>query len=382
MKKYVKVVFDRKNIASKTGTGKIEICCYLSREERKWETVGTSTPDAWEVAAQNRNILAKVKHYEEVIKAMQMLNEEMTVENFNNHVMVEASKQKAGDSNIFNGNDLRQSFVEFCRESLAKEDLAKNSIKNFNVVFDAVEESGILNTLADLTSTNVIAFDAWLHRQNNKSDYTIHGYHKKIHKYTRQLWRLEMISSDPYDHVKFPKGCNKERIPLIEGELIKMREAKFTGHLENARDLFIFMAYTGLAYCDMKEFDYSTMTEQHTDYCYIDGSRMKTGSKFFTPILPPAMEVLKKYNFKLHVISNQKINDYCDIIKERLNINKSITCHIARHSFATLMLSYGIPMEQVQRMLGHKNITTTQIYGKILKANVEKNVTQKLKDLK
>ena len=109
---------------------------------------------------------------------------------------------------------------------------------------------------------------------------------------------------------------------------------------------------------------------------------MKTGSKFFTPILPPAMEVLKKYDFKLHVISNQKINDYCDIIKERLNINKSITCHIARHSFATLMLSYGIPMEQVQRMLGHKNITTTQIYGKILKANVEKNVTQKLKDLK
>jgi len=138
MKKYVKVVFDRKNVASKTGTGKIEICCYLSREERKWETVGTSTPDSWEVAAQSRNILAKVKHYEEVIKAMQMLNEEMTVENFNNHVMVEASKQKAGDSNIYNGNDLRQSFVEFCRESLAKEDLAKNSIKNFNVVFDAV----------------------------------------------------------------------------------------------------------------------------------------------------------------------------------------------------------------------------------------------------
>ena len=191
-----------------------------------------------------------------------------------------------------------------------------------------------------------------------------------------------MISSDPYEHVKFPKGSNKERVPLIEEELVKMREAKLTGHLENARDLFIFMAYTGLAFCDMKEFDFNTMTEEHSDYTYIDGSRMKTGSKFVTPILPPAMEVLKKYNYNLHVISNQKINDYCDIVRERLGISKKVTCHIGRHTFATLMLSYGIPMEQVQRMLGHKNITTTQIYGKILKANIEKSVTQKLQGLK
>ena len=67
---------------------------------------------------------------------------------------------------------------------------------------------------------------------------------------------------------------------------------------------------------------------------------------------------------------------------ERLGINKQVTCHIARHSFATLILSYDIPMENLKRMLGHKNIAVTQIYGKILKSNVEKNVTKKLKKLK
>ena len=109
---------------------------------------------------------------------------------------------------------------------------------------------------------------------------------------------------------------------------------------------------------------------------------MKTGSKFFTPILPPAMAVLKKYDKKLPVISNQKMNDYLHLIQADLKINKEITCHIARHSFATLMLTYGIPMEQVQRMLGHKNITTTQIYGKILKKSVEDQVEKLVVNLR
>lgn len=382
MKQNVKVVFDRKNQAAKTGTGKIEICVYLNRDERKWETVGSSDVESWEVAAQSRNILVKVKHYEQIISAMKMLGEDMTIENFNKHVFQAKAPSKPEEHVLHNGNDLRQSFVAFCREHLEKEGLAKNSVKDHKVVFNAVEESGILNTFADLTKANVIAFDAWLRRQNNKSDYTINGYHKKVRKYTKILWRLEMISSDPYEYVRFPKGSNKERVPLVEDELVKIRQAECSGRIERSRDLFIFMAYTGLAYCDMAVFNFSTMTEAHSDYTYIDGSRLKTGSNFFTPILPPAMDVLKKYNYKLPVISNQKINDYLDILRERLGINKKVTCHIARHSFATLILSYDLPIENLKRMLGHKNITTTQIYGKILKSNVEKNVSTKLKNLK
>ena len=382
MTKHVKVIFDRRKTAAKVGTGFIDICVYLKAGERKFEIVGSSTPSEWEVAAQSRNILVKVKHYEQIISAMKMLGEDMTIENFNKHVFQAKAPSKPEEHVLHNGNDLRQSFVAFCREHLEKEGLAKNSIKDHKVVFNAVEESGILNTFADLTKANVIAFDAWLRRQNNKSDYTINGYHKKVRKYTKILWRLEMISSDPYEYVRFPKGSNKERVPLVEDELVKIRQAECSGRIERARDLFIFMAYTGLAYCDMAVFNFSTMTEAHSDYTYIDGSRLKTGSNFFTPILPPAMDVLKKYNYKLPVISNQKINDYLDILRERLGINKKVTCHIARHSFATLILSYDLPIENLKRMLGHKNITTTQIYGKILKSNVEKNVSTKLKDLK
>jgi site-specific recombinase XerD len=85
------------------------------------------------------------------------------------------------------------------------------------------------------------------------------------------------------------------------------------------------------------------------------------------------MEVLQRYNFQLPKLSNQKANDYLHLIESRLGINKSMTFHVARHSFATLSLSHDVPIEKVARMLGHTDIKTTQIYAKILKTTVEKH---------
>ena len=249
MTKHVRVIFDRRKKAAKVGTGFIDICVYLKEGQRKFEIVGSSTPEEWEVVAQDRKIQAKVKHYELIINAMKQLNEEMTIANFNQHVFQDASPKKPEEKVLYNGTDLRQSFVEFCRDHMEHENLAKNSIKDHNVVFNALEASGILKTFADLTKANVIAFDTWLRSQKNKSDYTIHGYHKKVKKYTKLLWQLEMIAQDPYQYVKFPKGSNKERVPLMENELIKLRQAECTGRIERARDLFIFLSSPQLWMC-------------------------------------------------------------------------------------------------------------------------------------
>ena len=381
MKKHVRLVYDRKKVSAKTGTGKIELSVYLQEGERKWITVGEASPETWMTVAESRSITSKMIHFEEIIKSMELLHEDMTIDNFCRHAEIDELSINKGKV-MFNGNDLRQSFVKFCRDHLEQENLAKNSIKDTNVVLNAVEASGILKTLADLTKANVFAFDAWLRRQKDKSDYTIHGYHKKVKKYTKILWQLEMIASDPYQYVKFPKGSNKERNPLNEKELLKIRNLKCSGHLERARDRFIFMAYTGLAFCDMDLFDFDTMTEERKDYTYIDGERLKTGSKFFTPILPPAMDVLKKYDYKLPKITNQKLNEYCHVIESLCEIHKPVTCHIARHSFATLMLYYGFTLEEVKKMLGHKDIKTTQIYAKLSTKMLEDSVKKKLKKLK
>ena len=116
------------------------------------------------------------------------------------------------------------------------------------------------------------------------------------------------------------------------------------------------------------------MTEKLQGCYYIDGKRVKTGHTFFTPILPPAMDVLKKYDYQAPKLSNQKANDYLHVIEAQIRINKPLTMHVARHSFATLLLANDVPMENVSRMLGHTNIKTTQIYSHILKTTIERHV--------
>ena len=375
MIKNIKVIFDRKKTAAKTGSGKIDIRIYLKEGERKFETVATATPDNWELVAQGKAIQTKLKHYEQIINAMMLFNEDMTIENFNKHIYQSNVPTEPDSTHMYNGHDQRQSFYEYCYNySKVNEKLADSTWKHIKTVFDKLEESGIIKTFADLTPVNIRAFDTWLHAQGDKGDVTIYGYHKRIKKYTRILWQNEMIAVEPYAHCKFNRGKSKERNPLNEKEIIKIRDAKYEGRLDRARDLFIFMAYTGLAYCDMAVFDYETMTEKIGKITYIDGERLKTGSKFFTPILPPAMDVLKKYDYKLPVITNQKLNDYLLLIETDLKIKKRVSCHVARHSFATLMDVHDVPLEKIKRMLGHKDIRSTQIYAKISKKNVSDQV--------
>lgn len=384
MKKRVKVVFDRKGSVAKTGYGKIELCIYLQAGERKYETVGTATSESWEVAAQEKNVVAKIKHYEQIISAMELLGEDLTIKNFSNHVFASESKETENSDNkyMFMGQDQRRSFPEFINDYMNKEGLSDGTTKHIKVVVDSLNNANMLQTFYDLTPANLIKYDDYLHAQGNKTMSTIWGYHKRLKKYTRILWRDQMIPSNPYDHVQFKRGKHKERRPLNEDELLKMREAKLSDKLSRVRDLFIFMAYTGLSYVDMCSFDFTTMTEKKGNHYYIDGARVKTGSKFFTPILPPAQAVLDRYNNQLPIISNQKLNDYLHVIQEKLDINKPITCHVARHSFATLLLTYDFPIDKVARALGHKDIKTTQVYAKILKKPMVEHTEQLVTEIR
>lgn len=91
------------------------------------------------------------------------------------------------------------------------------------------------------------------------------------------------------------------------------------------------------------------------------------------------MNVLKKYKRKLPIISNEKYNDYLHVVESHLGLNKPLTSHVARHTFATTVaLAHDVPIESVSKMLGHKDIKTTQIYAKVLKSTIERNVMQKM----
>lgn len=370
-KDLVDVVFDRRKQYAKKGVAYLEVMVYLGRTGRRYITVCTSTPDTWEKDAKSEETLELMSKCRKILSAMEVLGEGMTKENFNKHFLGEDDVEAQQTEEETKAN---KDFIAYCEQALAAEDIAIGTRKHKQVVIDALIRYGKILTYADLTAKNLMAFDKWLHN-GERTDVTIFGYHKRLKKWVSELARTEEIKTNPYDLVSFNRGKCKERQPLLESELKMMRDAKLEPKLERVRDLFIFSAYTGLAFCDTQAFDYEKMTLTEGNMTFIDGSRIKTDTKFFTPILSPAMEVLKKYNFHLPHLSNQKANDYLHLIQQLLGFKKNLTFHVARHSFATLALAHDVPIENVARMLGHEDIRTTQIYAKILKTTIERHAT-------
>ena len=370
----IDVLFDRRKLYEKKGFGYLEVRVYFARRDVRYVTVGTSTPETWEADAKSAEVLSTIKECEKVIAAMEVLGEPLTKDCFNKHFFDEGDEPEPEEVEV--DERPNKDFIAFCEQALAAEDLREGTRKHKRVVIDAVIRFGKLKTYGDLTPKNIQAFDKWLHN-GERSDVTIYGYHKRLKKWVGELARLEEIPRNPYKIVSITRGKCKERQPLLESELKKMRDADFDGNmkLERVRDLFIFSAYTGLAFCDTQAFDYKSMTVQEGNMTFIDGSRIKTDTQYFTPILAPAMEVLKKYDFKLPHISNQKANDYLHLIQAQLGIKKPLTFHVARHSFATLALAHDVPIENVARMLGHEDIRTTLIYAKVLHTTIERHAS-------
>lgn len=376
MANYVKVVFDRRKSAAKTGKGKVELSVLLANRQRKYVGVMDIAPTEWPAALEYPKVLAEVAKYEKIRAAMDVLGEPITLETLNKHLGVETKneesiaekKEKKAKQQASNA-----SFLDFMIDSINKEKQAYGTLQKKRTVVDALRKYGKIKKMSDLTPQNIQDFDEWLHSTADRTDVTVYAYHKWVRKYALQAYQRGYIAHSPYEFLKISRGKSKERQPLTEEELKKMRKLDLRGKEAKVRDLFIFSAYTGLAYCDTQEFDFETMTEKHGRMYYIDGSRIKTGTKFFTPILAPAMAILKKYNYHLPRISNQKLNDYLHLVESRMCLNKPLTFHVARHSFATLSLAHDVPIENVARMLGHTDIRTTQIYAKILKTSIERH---------
>lgn len=374
----VSVVFDRKKVAEKRGQGIVEMQVYLSRRERKYIPIGKCSPDELEDYLSSRDVRNEIKRCNDIISAMLLFDDEMTVQQFDSYYL---GKKRSRSSNLYKGTDQTTNFIIYMKESIDKEKFSTGTHKHKICTWEAVKRFGKIKTFADLTPKHILEFDEWLH-DGSRTDVSVHTYHKHLRKVTRYLRMADMIPADPYERVKLSRGKSKERQPLTEDELNKLRTIKLSEPMDHVRDLFIFSAYTGLAYCDVQAFNFDLMTEKIGNMYYIDGQRLKTDTRFFTPILKPAMEVLKKYHFNLPKITNQKGNDYLHIIQNTMGLHKSLTFHVARHSFATLAISHGVPIEDVARMLGHEDVRTTQIYAKILKSTINQYSTQLQESIK
>lgn len=195
--------------------------------------------------------------------------------------------------------------------------------------------------------------------------------------------RKGYVQINPFAAFRF-KAKTRDRGYLTEDELQRFMTVELRRYKQRQiRDIFVFCAFTGLAYADVKKLTFDDIQTSFDGELWLIAKRKKTGTTFYVKLLPIAKQLIEQYRlvaksqFVFPVPSNaENMNRCLRRIAKQCGITKRISSHMARHTMATTVcLSQGVPIETVSQMLGHTNIHTTQIYAKITNEKISKDMT-------
>ncbi|MCR9265446.1 MAG: site-specific integrase [Flavobacteriaceae bacterium] len=218
------------------------------------------------------------------------------------------------------------------------------------------------------------------HYQKQIGNNAVMKHIQRLRKMVSLAYRLEWIDKDPFRQFKQRlTPTNREYLGSEELQAIEELELQ-TKRLKTVRDLFVFSCYTGICYTDLMLLTEDNVIMGLDKKYWIITKRQKTHNPVKIPLLKKAMDLIERYkqdsrsvinNTLFPRISNQKMNAYLKEIASEAKIKKNLTFHMARHTFATTVtLTNGVPIETISKMLGHRKLTTTQIYAKVLERKV------------
>ena len=235
----------------------------------------------------------------------------------------------------------------------------------------------------DLELKFVQDYEFYLKTEKNLSQVTANKMIQRFRKMVKIAIGEGYLNRDPFILYKV-KRIKKEVVFLTPAELAKLENHVFAQpRLKQVRDLFVFCCYTGLAFNEMSRLEAKHIVTGFDGNKWIRIIREKTQKEVSIPLLPKALEILEKASGKtqrgnrlLSNISNQKFNSYLKEIAEIVGIEKKLTHHIARKTFATTVLLYNdVPMEIVSELLGHSKMSITQEhYGKVVQKKVSEHI--------
>ncbi|NDV80230.1 site-specific integrase [Dysgonomonas sp. 511] len=194
--------------------------------------------------------------------------------------------------------------------------------------------------------------------------------------------RRGFVRVNPFAGFRF-KAQTRDRGYLTEDELQRFMAVELRRYKQRQiRDIFVFQAFTGLAYADVKKLTFDDIQKSFDGEMWLIAKRKKTGTTFYVKLLPVAKQLIEQYRlvaknkFIFPVPSNvENMNRTLRRIGKQAGITKWISSHMARHTMATTVcLSQGVPIETVSQMLGHSNIHTTQIYAKITNEKISRDM--------
>jgi site-specific recombinase XerD len=196
--------------------------------------------------------------------------------------------------------------------------------------------------------------------------------------------RNEWIEKNPFKYYKLKEEHNKAKDHLTKSELDRLLDKPMPNtRLERIRDVFVFCCLSGLAFTDVDHLRREHISQDENGVMWIRKPREKTAVLSRIPILPQPLALLEKYESDaelartgklLPVPSNQKMNSYLKELADICDINKTLTTHVARHSFACLAVEYGMPIDILAKILGHTNTNMTRHYAKFSEDNISREM--------
>ncbi|MDY0090857.1 MAG: site-specific integrase [Flavobacteriaceae bacterium] len=313
-------------------------------------------------------------------------NEELSLENFKSRILGTHQRERMIIPIYQNHNDKIKELIG--------NGYAYGTLERFKISLKHLQEFIVWKYNVTDISINkidyafVTEFEFYLRSIKKCNNNTAVKYVRNFRKIIKICLDNDWLDKDPTTRYE-GKMKEVERDFLTEEELLKIYNKKLSSErLILVRDIFIFSCYTGLAYIDVKGLKKDHIGIGIDGEKWIFKNRQKTDTKSKIPVLPIAEEIIQKYsshpkclneNTILPILTNQKMNAYLKEIGDLCDIPKEITFHMARHTFATTVtLTNGVPIETVSKILGHKNLHTTQHYAKVL----DKKVSEDMRVLK
>lgn len=243
--------------------------------------------------------------------------------------------------------------------------------------------------LSLLNHTFIVGFETFLrklhpaHYHGKLSNNGTMKHIQRLRKMTTMAVHNEWLEKNPFQKFRI-RMERKEREYLTLEELQSIQGyCTPIERLRIVKDLFVFSCYTGIAYCDVMNLGEDNIVMGIDGKHWISTKRLKTKNTFKLPLIGPALSIIKRYHYHpkrkegslFPKISNQKLNSYLKEVADACEINKNLTFHMARHTFATTVtLSNGVPIETVSKILGHSHLSTTQIYARVLDKKISEDM--------
>lgn len=381
------LVYNRRNRCGKDGTAPIEVRVTVERRSYYINTGVCVRTREWkfgQIANRqdcdelNRRVAIMLKRVDDAVNDY-LENEQA----FDVEEVRRAVKSPDGRKKLKDPDDM----AAWMYEQIPILGVAHGTAKHYKVSVAAMVESGAMRRWTDLTVENIHKFDAYLHtitkhqtdaeKKAKKpieyiSQATVRNYHKDIKSLLGRALKFGLITANPYDRLRGEiKRGDKETVEfLTDIERERIEGLMITDSmLATVRDMFLFQCYTGMAYSDMMAFRLEKCQKVKDALTY-SAPRIKTGVVFYIRVLPKALAIAEKYGGQLPRVADQTCNSGLKTIAKVTGITKKLTTHVGRHTFATWMLRNGVPIERVSKMLGHRRITQTQRYAKVLAEDV------------